>query len=114
MLLILSEEHDQVNVQNLVRQDKIGMYRILYTSVALEACDQMSENQSTQPDESFAETVSEALTVSEKRSNQMILIGAPAWVRKIIHLMHVARITEVRDWSRPMPTRNLDEVISLM
>jgi hypothetical protein len=44
----------------------------------------------------------------------MILIGAPDWVRTIIHLMHVARITEMRDWSRLTPTRNLDEVISLM
>lgn len=50
----------------------------------------------------------------QKRSNQMILIGAPAWVKKIIHLMHVARIAEVRDWSRLMPTRNPNEVISLM
>jgi len=51
---------------------------------------------------------------TQNRSNQMILIGTPAWVKKIIHLMHVARITEVRDWSRLMPTRNPEEVISLM
>ena len=44
----------------------------------------------------------------------MILIGAPAWVKKIIHMMHVARIAEVRDWSRLAPTRNPDEVISLV
>lgn len=74
----------------------------------------MTEKQSAQSDELFARTVLDALTTSEKRSNQMILIGAPAWVKKIIHLMHVARITEVRDWSRLMPTRNPDEVISLM
>jgi len=74
----------------------------------------MPENQSTPPDGAFTETVLEALNTSERRSNQMILIGAPAWVRKIIHLMHIARITEVRDWSRLTPTRNPDEVISLM
>jgi len=28
--------------------------------------------------------------------------------------MHVARITEVRDWSRLTPTRNSDQVISLI
>jgi hypothetical protein len=83
-------------------------------SVVAEARDQMPENQSNQPDESFTETVLKALTTSEKRSNRMILIGGPVWVRKIIHLMHIARITEVRDWSRLTPTRNPDEVISLM
>jgi hypothetical protein len=114
MPLILSEEHDQVNVQNFVHQGKIEMYKILYILVVVEVRDQMPENQSTPPDESFTETVLEALTTSEKRSNRMILTGAPDWVRKIIHLMHIARITEVRDWSRLIPTRNPDEVISLM
>jgi hypothetical protein len=74
----------------------------------------MSENQSPQSDESLTEAVVDALVSSAKPSNRMILIGAPTWVRKIIHLMHVARITEVRDWSRLMPTRNPNEVISLM
>jgi hypothetical protein len=74
----------------------------------------MPENQPTQPDESLTEAVVNAFVASPKRSNQMILIGAPAWVRKIIHLMHIARITEVRDWSRLAPTRHPDEVISLV
>ena len=65
-------------------------------------------------DESPIASVLDHRARSEKRSNQMILVGAPAWVKKIIQLMHVARITEVRDWSRLMPTRNPDEVISLM
>ena len=72
------------------------------------------ENLLTPVDESPIAAVLDHLARSEKRSNQMILIGAPAWVKKIIHLMHVARITEVRDWSRLMPTRNPDEAISLM
>ncbi|MBW4659569.1 MAG: hypothetical protein KME15_12915 [Drouetiella hepatica Uher 2000/2452] len=72
------------------------------------------ENLPPPGDESPIAAVLDHLSRSEKRSNQMILIGAPAWVKKIIHLMHVARITEVRDWSRLMPTRNPDEVISLM
>jgi hypothetical protein len=65
-------------------------------------------------DKSSIDEVLNSRARSHKRSNQMILIGAPAWVKKIIHLMHVARIAEVRDWSRLMPTRNSNEVISLM
>jgi hypothetical protein len=44
---------------------------------------------------------------------RLILVSASVWVKKIIHLMHIARITEVRDWSRLLPTRNPDEVINL-
>jgi len=69
------------------------------------------------PDD-FAQTPIEAvidgLTNAEKRSNRMILVGAPDWVRGVIHRLHSARITEVRDWSRLLPTRNADEVISVM
>jgi hypothetical protein len=74
----------------------------------------MPEKQSTRPDETPIDAVIDRLTHTEKRSNRMILIGAPDWVRKIIHLMHVARITEVKDWSKLTPTRHPDEVISLM
>ena len=74
----------------------------------------MAEKQPVQSDELLTKTVLHALVASERRSNQMILIGAPAWVKKIIHMMHVARIAEVRDWSRLAPTRNPDEVISLV
>ncbi|MCY7392190.1 MAG: hypothetical protein LH647_12115 [Leptolyngbyaceae cyanobacterium CAN_BIN12] len=41
-------------------------------------------------------------------------MGTPNWVRGVIHRLHSARIAEVRDWSRLMPTRNADEVISMM
>lgn len=64
--------------------------------------------------DSVTEAVIETLVDSEKRANRMVLIGAPEWVRKIIHLLHAAQITEVRDWSRLMQTRNPNEVISLM
>jgi hypothetical protein len=56
----------------------------------------------------------ELLARSEGRSNQMILIGAPDWVHGVIHRLHHAQIVEIRDWSRIMPTRNIDEVISLV
>ncbi|WP_190685926.1 MULTISPECIES: hypothetical protein [unclassified Leptolyngbya] len=72
------------------------------------------QNLSDNADENPLNAVLNSRSRSHKRSNQMILIGAPAWVKKIIHLMHIARIAEVRDWSRLMPTRNPNEVISLM
>ncbi|UBF29301.1 hypothetical protein K9N68_16575 [Kovacikia minuta CCNUW1] len=65
-------------------------------------------------DKTPIEAVMESLTDAEKRSNWMILVGTPNWVRGVIHRLHSARITEVRDWSRLMPTRNVDEVISVM
>ena len=60
------------------------------------------------------EAVIDSLTGTEKRSNWMILVGTPNWVRGVIHRLHSAQITEVRDWSRLLPTRNADEVISVM
>jgi len=74
----------------------------------------MSVNQTPEPDPSPVEAILKTLDQAERRSHWIILIGAPTWVRKIIHLMHVARITEVRDWSRLTPTRNSDQVISLI
>lgn len=75
---------------------------------------EMPEDQPNQPEASLTEPVLDAIAPSEKPLNRMILIGAPAWVMRIIHLMHAAHITEVKEWSRPMPTRNTNEVISLM
>jgi len=74
----------------------------------------MLEQHSTQLDQTPTDAVIDSLTQAEKRSNRMILIGAPDWVRKIIHLLHIARITEVRDWSKLTPTRHPNEAISLM
>ena len=65
-------------------------------------------------DATSIDAILENLSRAPQRSNRMILIGAPAWVRRMIHLMHVARITEVRDWSPCMPTRDRTEVISLI
>lgn len=74
----------------------------------------MSEKQPMQPDESPIEAVIESLTHAEKKSNWMILVGARPWVKRVIHRLHSARIAEVRDWSKSLPTRNPDEVISVM
>jgi hypothetical protein len=95
----------------------------LRTSQLQEGALDMPQEQSSQPEETAIESNSpngmsasllDNLPQTSKRSNQMILIGSPGWVQRIIHLMHVARITEVRDWSRLMPTRQPNEVISLM
>lgn len=74
----------------------------------------MPEELPLNAEESPIDVVLDSRSRSPRRSNQMILIGAPAWVKKISHLMHIARIAELRDWSRLMPTRNSNEVISLM
>ena len=100
-----------VNTYNLLG----WMYVNKYITVMNQPEDtQESEHSSTDTNESAIAPVLNHLSHAQTRSNQMILIGAPNWVKKIIHLMHIARITEVRDWSRLTPTRNPDEVISLM
>jgi hypothetical protein len=91
------------------------MYVNKYITVMSQSKDQqVPENQPTRPDSNPIDEVLENRTDSQSRSNRMILIGAPAWVRRMIHLLHVARITEVRDWSPMIPTQNLNEVISLV
>lgn len=90
------------------------MYKILYNSVVAEACGQMPENQPAQSNESFAETGLNALATAEKRSNRMILVGAPDWVRGVIQRLHHARIVEAGAWSKLLPTRQPDEVISVL
>ena len=111
---MVSEACNDVNVREHVQSDKM-MYVNKYMMIMSDAEDKrVSENSPNPADESPIAAVLDHLARSEKRSNQMILIGAPAWVKKIIHMMHVARIAEVRDWSRLAPTCNADEVISLV
>ena len=74
----------------------------------------MSVNPTPESDSTPVEAILNTLEASERRSNWMILVGTPSWVRGVIHRLHSARITEVRDWSRLLPTRNADEVISVM
>ncbi len=47
------------------------------------------------------------------RSNQLVLIGAPDWVKSVIHRLHNLGFAEAGHWSKLLPTRNPDEVISL-
>lgn len=74
----------------------------------------MAEKQPKQPDALSTEVMIDSLLNTEKRANRMILIGAPKWVRGIIHLLHAVGVTEVKEWSRLMRTRNPNEVITLL
>ena len=65
-------------------------------------------------DESPIEAVIDSLTNTEKRSNWMILVGAPDWVRGVMQRLHVAQVVEVGCWSKLLPTRKPDEVISVL
>lgn len=81
------------------------MYVFAYIMIMSDSNDgQASEPLPTDAAENPIDAVLDSLSRSPKRANRMILTGAPAWVKKMIYLMHVARITEVRDWSRAMPT----------
>lgn len=80
----------------------------------LERNREMPETSPSEFNETPTDAIVDTLTRSDKRSNRMILIGAPDWVRGVIHRLHGAGITEVKDWTRLTPTRNPDEVMSLM
>ncbi|NJL85280.1 MAG: hypothetical protein HC886_03790 [Leptolyngbyaceae cyanobacterium SM1_1_3] len=49
----------------------------------------------------------------QPRSNRMVLIGAPDWVKGMIGRLHAIGFVEVSRWSRPERTKQADEVISL-
>lgn len=90
------------------------MSRISYIASGLKRERQISEDLPSEPNEIPTDDIVDTLTRAGKRSNRMILIGAPDWVRGVIHRLHGAGITEVKDWTRLTPTRDPDEVISLM
>jgi hypothetical protein len=74
----------------------------------------MSEKLPTQADHSPASLVADALTISSKPANRMILLGDPKWVKGIIHRLHSLGIAEVGSWSKLTRTRNPGEVISIL
>ncbi len=71
----------------------------------------MSENHERDAKETLA---IDALTVSGKQANGMILIGAPQWVKGVIYRLHSLGFAEMAEWSRLMPTRNPKEMISVL
>ncbi|NEQ31047.1 MAG: hypothetical protein F6K04_08590 [Leptolyngbya sp. SIO4C5] len=50
---------------------------------------------------------------TKTRSNRMILIGAPSWVRGMMGRLHAIGFVEMSRWSKPEQTPQEDEVISL-
>jgi hypothetical protein len=74
----------------------------------------MSENLSRDVNPQPSASVADAFTIAEKPANRMILMGAPEWVRGVIHRLHGLGVAEVGSWSRLIPTRNSGEVISIL
>jgi len=62
--------------------------------------------------ESAANSLEDASPL-EPPMDQIMLIGAAAWVKTMIARLHNAQIAEVGNWSRLMPTGKPDEVISM-
>ena len=74
----------------------------------------MSENLPSNTNETPTVLAIDALTTSGKPVNRMILIGAPEWVKGVIHRLHSLGFADVGAWSRLMPTRNPKEMISVL
>jgi hypothetical protein len=50
----------------------------------------------------------------EQEQLQIILISNPHWVTETIHELHRLNFTEVRAWSRLLPTAHPGQVISIL
>lgn len=47
-------------------------------------------------------------------SVKLTLTGSPRAISSVIQALHCFRFAEVNDWSRPQPTKNSNEVISVL
>lgn len=74
----------------------------------------MSEKLPAPADRSPASLVADALTISGKPANRMILLGDPKWVKGIIHRLHSLGIAKWARASKLTRTRNPGEVISIL
>lgn len=74
----------------------------------------MSKNLLTEVKTPPPASVVDTFTLSGKPANRMILIGAPEWVRGVIHRLHCLGVAEVGAWTPLTPTRNAGEVISIL
>lgn len=74
----------------------------------------MFENLPSHSSETSADQILAALPASSKPLNRLILLGSSDWVTGVIHRLHNLGFAEVGNWTRPMPTRNPNEVISLL
>jgi hypothetical protein len=74
----------------------------------------MTENLTADTNQTPAVSIADALPVSDRLANPMILIGTPDWIKQKIHSCQVAGIAQVWAWSQPVPTRNQGEMISVL
>lgn len=74
----------------------------------------MPENQSKEGNPILTKTVAEAFASSDRAANRMILMGAPAWVKGMIHRLHILGVAEVGMWSPILPTRQPGDAIALL
>lgn len=56
----------------------------------------------------------EAFIQSSQPANRMILIGAPQWVKGVIHRLHGLGVFPVNGWTPLLPTGKAGEVISIL
>lgn len=71
------------------------------------------------PDLYAAKNVPEPLTIeafiqSSQPANRMISIGAPQWVKGVIHRLHGLGVFPVTGWTPLLPTGKAGEVISIL
>jgi len=109
---IISEDFNEVNVCNYkhpIRYDVCSYEHYLVRNLVKPYVREI-----TCTSRSPASVVADALTISGKPANRMILLGDPKWVKGIIHRLHSLGIAEVGSWSKLTPTRNPGEVISIL
>jgi hypothetical protein len=51
---------------------------------------------------------------SEHQLNKIMLVGAPDWIRNVIHRLHLLGFAEAGSWSRLIPTKNHNEKMSIL
>jgi hypothetical protein len=110
---IISEDFTDVNVCNYkhqVRYDVCSYEHYLVRNLVKPYVREITCTSRSSP----ASLVADALTISGKPANRMILLGDPKWVKGIIHRLHSLGIAEVGSWSKLTPTRNPGEVISIL
>jgi hypothetical protein len=51
---------------------------------------------------------------TQKQSNQIILMGAPEWVKGMIYRFHSIGIAGAGDWSKMVPTKKVGEATAIL
>jgi hypothetical protein len=74
----------------------------------------MSEKVPTDTNPLPARQIAEVFAVSGSPANRMILMGAPQWVKGVIHRLHGLGVFPVSGWTPLLPTGKAGEVISIL